>query len=406
MFRDAAFDASEQSLFSSPTALSAFARAAAGEDVPEAGSAASAAAAAAANTTTAAAAATTSDEAGVDGVGHRAGRWGVDAAGFRWARPTDPFPTAESKSDGGRDGGDGGEGGEGGERGGRLPALVNPGLFIDGDDAGDVVCQASFLNDAWFLGALGAIAAHPLALVQNLFVEEDDGALLERGFVTCRFYMEGEWQEVKVDSRLPLREDSESGPGVSHVAAYGRCKNPEEQWVQLVEKAYAKLCGGNYACLDGGSVADALTDLTGGSSQTILFTTPQVADMIERSALWGRVQKYLEWFYVLACAKTAGVGTRDGPAAGSRDEHSGLLHDRAYSILTAKEVGALRFVKVRNPWGAGGDWRGDWSDESPKWDEHPEVEQAMKEDDSIGFDRLSRDGTFWMVWEVSVCLSL
>ena len=131
--------------------------------------------------------------------------------------------------------------------------------------------------------------------------------------------------------------------------------------MQLVEKAYAKLCGGNYSCLNSGSVADALTDLTGGSSQTILFTTPQVSDMIERGELWGRIQKYLEWFYVLACSKTAGVGTRDGPVAGTRDEHSGLLHDRAYSILAAKEVGALRFVKVRNPWGAGGDWKGDWS---------------------------------------------
>lgn len=59
----------------------------------------------------------------------------------------------------------------------------------------------------------------------------------------------------------------------------------------------------------------------------------------------------------------------------------------------------MRFVKVRNPWGRSGDWKGDWSDESPKWDEHPEVEQAMKDDESIGFDRLIRDGTFWMVWE-------
>ena len=44
-------------------------------------------------------------------------------------------------------------------------------------------------------------------------------------------------------------------------------------------------------------------------------------------------------------------------------------------------------MKVRNPWGRSGGWKGDWSDESPKWDEHPEVEQAMKDDESIGFDR-------------------
>lgn len=367
MFRDETFEASEHSLFSDPRAIAAYQRAKDGEDVPEASG--------------------KDVGGGSDGstiskseakARVMAARKGVDASGFAWLRPTDPFP--ESKE-----------------------GLADPGLFIDGDYAGDVVASP-FLDDAWFLGALGAIAAHPLALVQNLFVEEDDEALLQGGFVTCRFYIEGEWQEVKVDTRVPTREDSESGPNVPRVAAYGRCKNPDEQWVQLVEKAYAKLCGGNYECLSGGNVADALTDLTGGSSQTIQFTTPAVSDMIERGVLWGRVQRYLEWFYVLACSKTAGVGTRDGPADGSRDEHSGLLNNRAYSILTTKEVGALRFVKVRNPWGAGGDWQGDWSDESAKWDEHPEVEQAMKEDEAIGFDRLSRDGTFWMVWEVSLFL--
>ena len=357
MFRDETYEASEHSLFNDPRSVSSFQRTRTGEPVPEASGAL-------------AAAAKTNEEVQAS----FSARAGVDGASHEWMRPTDSYP--ESKE-----------------------GLQSPALFIDGDDAGDVV-KGECLDDAWLLGALGAIAAHPLALVQNLFVEEDDTALLSGGFVTCRFYIEGEWQEVKVDTRVPTRQWSEQ-KGVHRVAAYGRCRNPEEQWVQMVEKAYAKLYGGNYGCLNGGSVADALTDLTGGSSQTIVFTTPQVSDLIERSMLWERVQKYLSWYYVLACSKTTSVPASGGVGVkpGETDPKSGLLIDRAYSILTAKEIGALRFVKVRNPWGRAGDWKGEWSDESPKWDEHPEVEQAMKDDDSIGFDRLTRDGTFWMVWE-------
>ena len=67
--------------------------------------------------------------------------------------------------------------------------------------------------------------------------------------------------------------------------------------------------------------------------------------------------------------------------------------------MCAKEIGALRFIKIRNPWGEEGAWLGEWSDASPKWEEHPEVEQAMKEDTEIGFDRTNPDGTFWMIWE-------
>ena len=353
MYRDETFEASEHSLFSDHRSVSAYQRTASNEEVPEA----SASAVSAAKTADEIAAATLA-------------RAGVDGASFEWMRPTDTYP--ESKE-----------------------GLESPALFIDGDDAGDVV-QGNCLDDAWLLGALGAIAAHPLALVQNLFVEEDDNSLLSSGFVTCRFYIEGEWQEVKVDTRIPTRPHSET-KGIQRVASYGRCRNPEEQWVQLVEKAYAKLYGGNYECLNGGSVADALTDLTGGSSQTILFTSKVVSDMIERSVLWERIQKYLSWYYVMACSKTTSPTTELNDV--ESDPHSGLLINRAYSILTAKEIGALRFIKVRNPWGAAGDWKGEWSDESPKWDEHPEVEQAMKEDESIGFDRLTRDGTFWMVWE-------
>lgn len=49
---------------------------------------------------------------------------------------------------------------------------------------------------------------------------------------------------------------------------YGRCKDINEMWVPLIEKAYAKLhrC---YEALNSGSIASALTDLTGEGCQTM-----------------------------------------------------------------------------------------------------------------------------------------
>ena len=43
---------------------------------------------------------------------------------------------------------------------------------------------------------------------------------------------------------------------------FASCGNPDVFWPSIVEKAYAKLHG-SYSILQGGSVADALVDLTG-----------------------------------------------------------------------------------------------------------------------------------------------
>ena len=42
----------------------------------------------------------------------------------------------------------------------------------------------------------------------------------------------------------------------------------------------------------------------------------------------------------------------------------GLVTPHAYSLLSVKEVGGLRMVCLRNPWGSGGgkEWLGGWKD--------------------------------------------
>jgi Calpain family cysteine protease len=60
-----------------------------------------------------------------------------------------------------------------------------------------------------------------------------------------------------------------------------------ELWVSLLEKAYAKLHGSYYA-LDGGSLADALTDLTGGVVSKLKLDEFEGGQLVENGALWTR----------------------------------------------------------------------------------------------------------------------
>ena len=138
-------------------------------------------------------------------------------------------------------------------------------------------------------------------------------------------------------------------------------------------------------------------DLTGGSSQTIVLTDDPVAEMVSKGRLWPRIQRYLDYYYVITCEKTAGTGM-DDLKPGDTDNVTGLKQCRAYSILCAKEIGALRFIKIRNPWGEEGAWLGEWSDASQsgkntqKWKCHEGGYRNW-------FDRTTPDGTFWMIWE-------
>lgn len=72
-------------------------------------------------------------------------------------------------------------------------------------------------------------------------------------------------------------------------------------------------------------------------------------------------------------------------------EALGLLSDHSYTLLGCANVKDnagedCMIVCIRNPWGKF-EWRGDWSDESPKW-----TEEAKE---LVGFVE-GEDGIFWM----------
>ena len=157
-------------------------------------------------------------------------------------------------------------------------------MIKDGGAPGDV--KQGILGDCFLLGSFLVLATHP-ELLKNLIVH--DG--LEHGFAVFQFFKNGKWQYVIVDSRIPYNQASKT-------PLYGHCADPNEFWVPLMEKAYAKLHG-NYQAINGGSMAEALVDITGGCSEKFDLRATETAELIESGTFWKDLKKYHQLGYLI-----------------------------------------------------------------------------------------------------------
>ena len=81
-----------------------------------------------------------------------------------------------------------------------------------------------------------------------------------KGIFVFRFYKNFKWLYVIIDDRIPTIIDSDNAD--KRKPAFGHCKEKNEIWVPLIEKAYAKLHG-CYEALVSGYIDEGLTELTG-----------------------------------------------------------------------------------------------------------------------------------------------
>ncbi|TYZ58889.1 hypothetical protein PybrP1_008178 [[Pythium] brassicae (nom. inval.)] len=291
------------------------------------------------------------------------------------------------------------------------------------------------LNDAWLLGVFAAIALHPDNLIENLFVSDSVHAFKDFGVYSCRFYKNGGWVTVTTDTRVPylleLQDDDlyptkgSSTPG--HVL-YGSSLNKNEVFIPFLEKAYAKLHGSYQVLAESnggatsGKILEAFLDCTGGSAHRIDLQEERIKsgdDIANSAALWKKMVRYKRKKCVLtAQLKQLSFNAYDMTA-------TGIIKNRQYIVEHIKEVGvgsassgsgggatagsanggvsgssttALRFVKLKNVWGRGM-WKGEWSNDDSKWEEHMQVENSLRSDPACEFSRSGNDGCFWMIWE-------
>jgi hypothetical protein len=127
-------------------------------------------------------------------------------------------------------------------------------MLFKGELAPSDVIQGR-LKDCWLLGSFAIAAAKP-KLLQSLV----DFSWVEKGLHAIRFFVEGEWVTVVVDDLIPV--DALERP------VFGRCRQPHHIWVQIFEKAFAKLCG-SFQAVEYGSEDEGLVHLTGGFPKTV-----------------------------------------------------------------------------------------------------------------------------------------
>lgn len=226
------------------------------------------------------------------------------------------------------------------------------------------------IGDCWFMSALSVLTQRQDRL-QKLFITTEHN---DAGVYAVRFHKDGVVRDVLIDSQFPA--DDKGRP------AFGRSTRENELWVMILEKAYAKMHQ-SYEAIESGFVDQALVDMTGGVGSRVDMTSDDVRQNIRNGTLWKQLQEYNSFGYLMGAGSPAGSDREANASA------SGIVQGHAYAILDIRQVGKIRLLRLRNPWGRK-EWTGDWSDKSPLWTKRMKVKLDFVD---------AEDGTFWMSFE-------
>ncbi|KFZ17878.1 hypothetical protein V501_01497 [Pseudogymnoascus sp. VKM F-4519 (FW-2642)] len=267
----------------------------------------------------------------------------------------------------------------------------NPQFFINGPEAKDI--RQGQDGDCWLLAGLCTLS-NKKGLIERVCVARDE-AVGVYGFV---FYRDSEWRSEIIDDKLYLTkpdydesilerllwEDRERVSSEdeykkvyqtnSGALYFAQCEDPNETWLPLLEKAYAK-AHGDFATIDGGYTGEGIEDLTGGVTME-LFST----DILDKNAFWSNELLRVNEEFLFGCSSCLFAGW---------GERKGIIEGHAYSIMRAVEMDGQRLLLLKNPWGKG-EWTGPWSDGSKEWT----PEWMMKLDHRFG-----DDGAFWISYD-------
>ncbi|ETI23527.1 hypothetical protein G647_05329 [Cladophialophora carrionii CBS 160.54] len=282
-----------------------------------------------------------------------------------------------------------------------------PKFYVNGASYDDILQGSA--GDCWFLAAISALGCNQ-EFIDRVCVIQDQ-AVGVYGFV---FHRDGEWHQCIIDDKLYLRAPAYDESGDVVLTQYGirrpdqedqyqelfqrgskslyfaQCRDQNETWVSLLEKAYAK-AHGDYASISGGQTGEAIEDLTGGVT-TEIYTT----NILDPEAFWKDELSRIGKDFVFSCAAARWREWRPYLVANEKvreERRSGIVSQHAYAVLDVYEGHGQRLVKIRNPWGRK-EWTGAWSDGSKEWT----AEWLTRLSHQFG-----DDGIFWMTYKDMLC---
>jgi len=263
---------------------------------------------------------------------------------------------------------------------------VFPQFVDDGVASND--CKQGNLGDCWLISAMSTLAVRDELLIggrrgmeydENMIVDKMIAELLSKGvyppifhryrsigLYVIRLFIDLKWVYVIVDERIPI--DSKT-----RLPCFGRCRNINEMWVSLIEKAFAKVYG-CYENLISGYVDEGVCSLTAFPSEKIflkdeksgVFPHKQIQHYGGKEALWKLMMERDNESCLMGCnikGSSNGALLIDG-------KDSGLIQNHAYSLNDVMELAdpfnngePIRLLRLRNPWGKS-EWLGAWSSDS------------------------------------------
>jgi len=236
------------------------------------------------------------------------------------------------------------------------------------------------VGNCWFISAMSVVVATDPEIIKQRFV----ASYPELGCFVLNFFKFGNWIEVIVDDRLLVSGGKFRGGYTDGNLVFCRnggdekTGNPSNEiWAAIMEKAYAKLHGG-YANIDGGFYETGVSDLCGANPF-------RISKGMTASDLFKKVNANRD----NGVKVLMGAGT---PGTGEEKMSNGLVSGHAYGVLDLlKKENAPILCKIRNPWGADGEWNGAWSDKDKKnWTPGRKKEFEFTDEN---------DGTFWMAFD-------
>ena len=308
----------------------------------------------------------------------------------------------------------------------------NPQFLCNTSGSSEVVQGA--LGDCWFISALAAISTkdHLIrgefheSILEDGNIDNEETLMLSsgvyppifhyfrtKGIYCFRFYKNFKWRYVVIDDRLPCMKVI--GKAKRPKVLYSKCRNTNEFWVSLIEKAYAKLHG-CYEAIVSGCIDDGIVDLTGQESFRISLDLLQQHN-IPNDRLWNIIKNYnrisikkakqdddedvitTKSNTIMLCSVEADTNHQE---ICFEDEKMGLLFNHGYPILNAIEIPkpkgkhrqTSRLIRMKNSWGFKS-WNGKWAMASEEYEKNKEeLIKALREIDENA--KLSEPGTFFM----------
>ena len=238
-------------------------------------------------------------------------------------------------------------------------------LFGDKIQKEDVTLGS--IPDSYFISVLISLTEFPQLIFQlfkTVTLPDSNDMAIE-----IALKIDGDWKVVLLDDMIPVKKGTKEPIGAK--------TNNEVVWGLFLEKAWAKINGG-YANICIGNPKDVFETLTPFACLPIKIATENP------KTFWKNIRDSDAFDCIMTCST-------DG-----RDnlKSKGLLNNHTYCLRSAYEKpifeDKVKLLKLNNPFGKG-EWNGEWSDNSDKWnDETKELFQFGEKKD---------DGEFYISYE-------